>query len=178
MRSLPAFPLAATIGYTFSVYASLPARIATHWGIDGQANGWAPREFGAWLLPGMMVFVWGLCTVLPWLNRRNADKFGAAYSLVVTAILSFEGVIQWAMLNVALGHPVNITTIAYVGVGALFALVGLALQKAPGFLMATAGLFTIVGALEARPQIAFVVMVTSTLAAGVGSVLLSLWRRR
>ena len=167
MRSLPALPLAATILYTISVYASLPARMATHWGIDGQANGWAPREIGAWLLPGMMFFIWVLCTAIPKIP-----------SLIATAILTFEGVIQWAMLSVALGHPVNITTVAYVGVGALFALVGFALQKAPGFLMATAGVFTIVAALEARPQVAFIVLITSTLVAGVGSVLLSRWRAR
>jgi hypothetical protein len=173
MRSLPALVLAATIVYTVSVYPSLPARMATHWGINGQANGWAPREFGAWLLPGMMVFVWGLSLVRP--------RIG----LVVSAILTFEGVIQWAMLNVALGHPVDITTIAYVGVGALFALLGLALsfarprpQKAEGFLMATAGAFTIVAALVARPPVAFVVMVTATLAAAVGAVLLSRGRPR
>lgn len=182
LRWLPALVLVATVLYTFSVYPELPARMPTHWGINGQPNGWSPREIGAWILPGIMAVLWGVSIVLPLLDPSgaNAAKFGIAYSLAITAIIAFQGVIQWAMLNIALGHPVNINTVVYVSLGGLFALLGLGVpSKAAGYLMIIAGASTIYAALTATPQVAFVVMVTSTLAASIGSVLIvSLWRRR
>jgi uncharacterized membrane protein len=129
LRWLPPFVLLATMLYTVSVYPELPARMPTHWGLSGQPNGWSPREFGAWLLPGVMVILWGLSVVLPRIDPRgqNSEKFGVGYHVAITAILASQGVIQWAMLNVALGHPVAINTVIYVALGVLFALLGVAI---------------------------------------------------
>lgn len=129
LRSLPAFVLAATVLYTISVYSELPARMPAHFGINGQPNGWAPREFSAWLLPGVMALLWGLSAVLPMIDPRgpNNEKFGMGYRFAITAILASQGVIQWAMLNVALGHPVAINTVIYVALGVLFVLLGVAI---------------------------------------------------
>jgi uncharacterized membrane protein len=148
LRWAPAFVLAATVLYTISVYPDLPARMPTHWGINGQPNGWSTRERGAWVLPGVMVFVWLLSAVAPRLaaRRANGEKLGVGFNLVITSILAFEGLIQWAMLNVALGHPVPINTVVFVGLGALFVTIGLALpsrNKAARYLVVVAGLFTI-----------------------------------
>jgi uncharacterized membrane protein len=129
LRWLPPFVLLATVLYTFSVYPDLPARMPTHWGLSGQPNGWSPREFGAWLLPGVMAILWGLSVVLPRIDPRgpNSEKFGVGYHVAITAILASQGVIQWAMLNIALGHPVPINTVIYVALGVLFALLGVAI---------------------------------------------------
>ena len=209
LRSLPAFPLALILVYTNSVYYELPSRMPTHWGINGQPNGWSPRIIGAWLLPCMMVFVWGLSIVLPKLDSRKAnyEKFGVAYNLVVTAIVAFEAVVQWAMLNVALGHAVNINTVVYISVGALFAILGAAMpftkptryfgirtkwtlsddtvwartHKAAGYLMVAAGVFTISAGLDSqRTQATFVATLIAILTASLGSVGLSYyyWRKR
>ncbi len=129
LRWFPLFVLLATVLYTVSVYPELPARMPTHWGLSGQPNGWSPREFGAWLLPGVMAILWGLSVVLPRIDPRgpNSEKFGMGYLCAITAILASQGVIQWAMLNVALGHPVAINTVIYVALGVLFALLGVAI---------------------------------------------------
>lgn len=186
LRWLPVLVVIGTVMYTMSVYASLPAMMPTHWGIDGRPNGWASREFGAWLLPALMVFVAGLFRILPTIDpkKENYAKFGIAYDLTAAAIVTFEGVVQWAMLNVALGHAVDLNTIVYVGLGAMFVILGFALpartNKIGGLLTAAAGVATIVAALTAPPTVKFAVMLATTLAAGAGSVLLSYlyWRRR
>jgi uncharacterized membrane protein len=208
LRWLPEIVLAATLAYTLSVYASLPARMATHWGINGQPNGWSPRAFGAWLLPGMMVLTRLVFATLPRIDPRKAnyEKFGVVYDLLVTAILTFMAVIQVAMLNVAQGHAVDINTVVYVSLGALFAAMGLAMpflkptwfvgirtpwtlsddnvwartHKTGGFLMVTAGALTIVAALTAPPHVALFVLLASSAVAALGSVLLSYlyWRQR
>ena len=208
LRSLPALVLAATVLYTISVYPELPARMPTHFGINGQPNGWSSREFGAWILPAVMALLWALSAVLPMIDPRKAnyEKFGVTYHLAITAIIAFQGVIQWAVLNVALGRPVNINTVIYVSLGALFAVLGVAMpftkpttffgvrtkwtlsddtvwartHKTAGLLMVVAGVLTVYSALTATPQITFMIMVTATMAAAIGSVLISYvyWRQR
>jgi uncharacterized membrane protein len=208
LRWLPALVIAGTLLYTLSVYASLPATMPSHWGVNGRPNGYSPREIGAWVLPAMMVFIWVLSVVLPKVDpkKANYEKFGATYDLVFTAILGFQALIQWAMLNIALGHAVDLNTIVYVGLGSLFAIMGLALpssrpnwffgirtpwtlsdegvwqrtHRTGGALMVLAGLITIAAALTQPPTIKFAVMLTATLAAGFGSVLVSYlyWRDR
>jgi uncharacterized membrane protein len=197
LRWLPAIVIAATVLYTISVYPTLPARMPTHWGINGQPNGWSPREFGAWLLPAMMAFLWLLFFILP---------KSIVYDLIVTAVLTFQAVIQYVILNVAQGRSVDLNTVVYVGLGALFAVLGLAMpftkptwfmgirtpwtlsddavwartHKAGGFLMVTSGVLTIVAALTAPPPVAFTVLLASSIVAALGSVLLSYlyWRQR
>lgn len=132
LRWLPGLVVVGTVLYTMSVYASLPAVMPTHWGIDGRPNGWAGREFGAWLLPAIMVFVWGLFRLLPKIDpkKANYEKFGVVYDLTITTIVTFEALVQWAILNVALGHRVDLNTVVYVGLGAMFVILGFALPAA------------------------------------------------
>jgi uncharacterized membrane protein len=208
LRWLPGLVVVVTVLYTMSVYAALPALMPTHWSIDGRPNGWAGREFGAWLLPAIMAFMWGLFRVLPKIDpkKANYDKFGIAYDLAVATILTFEAVVQWAILNVALGHGVDLNTIVYVGLGAMFVILGFALpaarqnwffgirtpwtlsdegvwertHKVGGLLMATAGIVTLVAALTAPPTTTFVVMLTAMLTSTAVTILLSYlyWRGR
>src|SRR5215472_13007678 len=132
LRSAQALPLALVLIYTNSVYYELPSPMPTHWGINGQPNGWSSREFGAWFLPVMMIFVWGLFLVIPLVDRRkvNREKFGVVYELIVAAVLGFQAVVQWAMLSAALGHPVAVNTVVYVALGALYTLLGAAMPFA------------------------------------------------
>jgi uncharacterized membrane protein len=188
LRWLPGLVVVGIVLYTMSVYAALPVRMATHWGIDGRPNGWAGREVGAWLLPAIMAFMWGLFRLLPKIDSKKAnyDKFGVAYDLTIAAILTFEALIQWAMLNIALGHPVDLNTIVYLGLGALFVILGLALpgarqnsDKVGGLLIAAAGIVTVIAALTAPPTTTFVVMLTATLTSAVVTIALSyLYSRR
>src|SRR5579862_4405481 len=143
LRWLPAIIIAATVTYTFSVYPTLPERMPTHWGVNGQPNGWSSREIGAWILPALMAFLWLVCLILPKIDPKKAN-YAVVYDLIVTAIVSFQAVIQYAMLSVARGHAVDINTVAYVGLGALFVILGAAMRKAGGFLLVASGVLTAV----------------------------------
>jgi immunity protein, SdpI family len=166
LRWAPGLVIVVTILYTLSVYPDLPARMPTHWGVSGQPTGWSPREFGAWFLPGLMVFLWGVFLVLPSIDpkRANYDKFGTAYHILALAAVTFEGIVQWAILNVALGHGVDLNTIVYVGLGAMFAI---------------AGIVSIIAALTLPPSGRFLAVITASLAA-LGAIGLSYyyWRHR
>jgi uncharacterized membrane protein len=208
LRWAPFLVVAATVLYTLSVYSALPERMPTHWGINGQPNGWSSREIGAWLLPAMMAFLAILFRVLPKIDpkKANYDKFGIAYDVTAVTAITFQAVVQWAVLNIAQGHSVDLNTIVYVGLGAMFTILGFALpaarqnwffgirtpwtmsdegvwertHKTSGLLLVGAGIITIAAALTGSPMEKFVTMLVATLTAGAGSVLLSYlyWRTR
>ena len=175
LRWLPPCIVAATVLYTMSVYSSLPERMATHWGINGQPNGWSPRAFGAWLLPGIMVVMWIFFAILPMLDpqKLSSGKTRAVFDLLATAILAFQASVQYVMLGIALGHAIDINTVVYVGMGLLFGTIGLAIPKPNGFLMVISGALTIVSALTAPPHVTFTIFVASSIFATLGAVLRS-----
>ena len=174
LRWLPAFVTAATVLYTLSVYPDLPARMPTHWGINGQPNGWSSREFGAWLLPGMMGFMWLMFLVVP-----RKPGVGVVVDVMASAILSFQAIIQHAMLSVAQGHAVDMNSVVYVALGALFVILGTAIPKGAGLLLICSGVLTAYCALTSPPHTTFVIFLSSSIAASLGSMLLALhWRQR
>lgn len=208
LQWLPAIVVAVTVLYTISAYPSLPEHMATHWGVDGRPNGWSPRAFGAWLIPAIMGLMWLLFLALPKIDpkKANYDKFGIVYDIIVTAILAFQAVIQYCVLNIARGHAVDLNSVVYVSLGALFCILGFAMpftkptwfmgirtpwtlssdtvwartHKSAGFLLVASGVLTIVAALTAPPPLPLIVLLASSIVATFGSVLLSYlyWRGR
>ncbi len=95
-----------TVLATAAVYARLPDPMVTHWGPGGAADGFLPRGWGAWLLPGMMaalgVLYWGLVPALePW--RANLQRFVRAYAAVGVGLLLFLALLQGWVLAWNLG---------------------------------------------------------------------------
>jgi uncharacterized membrane protein len=114
-----------------AVYPRLPATVPIHWDAGGQANGFAPRAWGAFLMPVVMVGVYLLFTVIPRLSPRGfgVERFGRVYRIFQTAILAFllltSVLVSWA----GTGAKVPIGRAVYVGVGLLFVVLGNFLGK-------------------------------------------------
>lgn len=80
--------LALVVGAAFfsSLMApGLPAQLVTHWGMDGQPNGWMSKTFALLFMPILMAAMYVLIVVLPGLEphrerhpelRRAMESFG------------------------------------------------------------------------------------------------------
>src|SRR5688500_10834054 len=125
-KSIPAVLIAAAWAISLALFGRLPDRMATHWGLSGQPDGWSGRTFGAFGLPALMLFVWALCYWLPSVDprRENYAKFRGSYDLVVAAIVALMLVVHAAMLGVALAIPVPIPIVISLAVGSLLVLIG------------------------------------------------------
>ena len=98
----------AAVGVSVLAYPKLPDRMASHWGPSGQVDGWMSRSFCVWFMPGIMVFitvvfsmVFGVCYVVfpsePY--RKNCDTFFKYYgSFVVLLCLFLFTVHSWMVL--------------------------------------------------------------------------------
>ncbi len=65
---------AFALGYLF--YGELPDRMASHWGIDGTADGYMDKPWGTFLLPSLMVVLSALLFAVPRMDPRKANLEG------------------------------------------------------------------------------------------------------
>jgi uncharacterized membrane protein len=107
-------------------YPQLPPRIATHWNIAGQPNGYSSRAFAALLLPLMIVGVALPFQVLPKLDpwRDNYTKFADTYWLLANSATVFLLAVHGVVIAHGLGHPVSVQRIMPIALGLLFVVIG------------------------------------------------------
>lgn len=114
-----------------ALYRHLPATVPVHWNARGQANGFAPRAWGAFLMPVVMAAVYLLLTAVPRISPRGfgVERFARVYRIFRTAILAFllltSVLVSWA----GTGAKVPIDWAVYLGVGLLFVVLGNFLGK-------------------------------------------------
>ena len=118
------------------LWDKFPARVAIHWGIDGQPNGWADKEWGLLIMPVTNVGLALLFVVLRRLDSRLASyspETRASFERVVKAMGLATGLLMAAMALlidvVALGWKLDVLRVVTVGVLALFAVMGNYLPK-------------------------------------------------
>ncbi|HEX8724319.1 MAG TPA: SdpI family protein [Gemmatimonadaceae bacterium] len=203
----PVIPVGGAFLLSAAVYSRLPNPMPSHWDINGQVNGYSSRPFGAFLMPVIALLIWGLMRGLPHIDPRQANyaKFQGTYDLVVNAILTMMAAIHVAVIGAALGWPIpHIERLSTVAVGAMLLVLGNVLPRARpnwwfgirtpwtlssdtvwirthrvgGYLMAAAGLLTMIAAFL-PPRAGFAVLMTAVAGAALGSVVYSYfaWRK-
>ena len=126
-KMLPAFILtAAALAFSFWALEHLPDRVPTHWGMDGQPDGWSSPTFAAFMMPGLMLLMTAIFAVLPSIDplKKNYEFHGSVYFLLVNVVVAFMGVVHVLVLGVSLGWPVNINRAIPVLMGLLFMFIG------------------------------------------------------
>lgn len=108
------------------------ARIPIHWGIDGEANGWADRTVGLFLIPALSVAMVALFWVIPRIEprRANLERSARAYGAIWIGVILLLGGLQVLTVVSALGHTdVDVTRLVFAGTGVLFVVMGNYLPK-------------------------------------------------
>src|SRR3954464_8244981 len=123
---IPLLIIVAAVVASAAVYPRLPDSVPTHWDMYGHPNGWSNRFWGAWLMPIILVAMWGFTRVLPAIDPRGSNyvKFGGAFEGIIIALMLFMLGLHIITLRAALGHPVPMERVLPIGMGALFVVVG------------------------------------------------------
>lgn len=120
--------IVAILAAAFSAWAwpRLPDVVTTHWGFDGQPNGYSPRWVAAVLLPLFLLALPLIFRILPRIDPRgeNYAKFGDAFWLIGNSVVLFLAGVHGVVLLNAMGTPVDINLVIGVGVGLLFMVIG------------------------------------------------------
>lgn len=113
-------------------FPQLPDRIATHWGANGQVNGWSSRAWGAFTMPFVLLMLALLMHWIPRIDPRRANysKFATTFDAIFISIMLFLLLMHFALLGAALGYPVKFERWVPVGIGLLFIVLGNLMPRA------------------------------------------------
>lgn len=207
MRKIVPGIIAILAALAFGIWAlpSLPEQVASHWGLDGEPDGWSSRGTAVFVLPLIGLGIAALLVVLPRTGpgRRNFELHAGAYWLLANASLGVISAIHIGMIGHNLGWPVPVTRIVAIGIGGLFVIIGNVMtrmrpnwfmgirtpwtlssdvvwrktHRVGGYGFVVAGMLVILTGLL-RPDRAALVMIGSVAVAAIGSIIYSyaVWR--
>ncbi len=103
--------LLAALAASLYAYPLLPAMIASHWGIDGQANGYMDKFWGVFLFPLIMLICAVLFFVIPKIDplRENIAGSRKYYDGLIIIFLLFFLYMHCITISWNLGYRFNFT---------------------------------------------------------------------
>src|SRR3989344_5363636 len=120
--------LLVVLAFAIAVYffPVLPEKMATHWNLEGNADGFMPKTMGLFLIPAIMLLFWGVFQLIPQIDplKQNIAKFRPHYDAFITVFLLFLLYIQSAMLAANQGISFNMMQAIAPGIGILLFFLG------------------------------------------------------
>jgi len=113
-------------------YPQMPERIAVHWGMEGNADGFAQKEFWIFLVPILMIILALLLYLVPKLDpkKKNIEQFWEKYCWFIAAMEIFMLYIQILMITWNLGFEFNMGQALAPAFAGLFYFIGSLVQVA------------------------------------------------
>ena len=108
----------------------LPEQMPSHWGMDGQVNGWSGKAFGVFGLPLILLAVHWLCALATFYadpKKQNHTEKILHLVLWVTPVLSL--LLHSFVYAAALGVAVDMNMMMPIFLGLLFTVIGNYLPK-------------------------------------------------
>lgn len=131
-RMILAGVLILTFALSIFAYPFMPDLMVSHWGLSGEADGYMPKAWGLFLVPGISGLLALLLLLIPRIDplRENIEKFRGAYESFVTVILLFLLYLQAVVILWNLGTRFNIIQVLSPAFALLFYACGLLLERA------------------------------------------------
>lgn len=115
----------ATLISAFVIYGRLPDSIPTHWGINGQVDGWGSKGT-VFLMPILNIMIYALMLVVPLIDPRheNYSKFKGAYRVIRAVTVIVFTVIYVATMLPAMGYKINVSFVITFILSLMFLILG------------------------------------------------------
>lgn len=115
----------------FYLYPMMPERVAIHWGISGEADGYGSRFMGMFMIPVISLLLLPLMLVLPRLDPSGGiERFRGGYDWFVFGFLAFMAYVQGLTVAWNLGWRFSFMRMLAPAMGLLFAGIGVLLRGA------------------------------------------------
>lgn len=112
------------------LYNRLPDTMVTHWGVDGNPDGWAPKYIAVFVLPAVLLLINFFVPQLIKMDPKNKNMDGKMMALVQWILPVISMFCAGVTLAEACGVESRVAMIAPMLVGVLFIAVGNYLPKA------------------------------------------------
>ncbi len=112
------------------LWDKLPEKIPYHWGINGEADGWASKPMAVFLLPVIMLAVQWLCILCTGLDPKAKNVTTTKMLGIVLWIIPVLNLFLHVMVYLAaFGREVSMEVMMPLFMGALFVVIGNYLPK-------------------------------------------------
>jgi uncharacterized membrane protein len=112
------------------LYPTLPEKIAIHWDVNGEADGYASKLIGLFLLPVISLFLLPLMLILPKLDpTKGIKKFKEGYDWFLFGFIVFMSIIYSLSLLWNLGYKFDMMRLMAPAIGVLFYGIGVLMEK-------------------------------------------------
>lgn len=114
------------------IYPQMPSIIATHWGIDGQADGFTGKFWGLFLLPLIAALIAALLLFIPKIDplKQNYAQFQKQYDRLALLFTGFVVYLYFLTIAWNLGSRFDMTRMIIPAFAVLFYYIGVVLEKA------------------------------------------------
>ena len=106
------------------VWDKLPTELATHWGIDGQVDGFAAPWIAVFALPVFLMLMHWFCLFITSKDTKNKDQsqraFGIIFWIMPLVSIFTSGIIYTS----AFGKAIELSMIMPIFLGLMFAIIG------------------------------------------------------
>ena len=107
----------------------LPDPMPTHWGINGEVDGWSSKTFTVFGLPAFLLAMHWLCTVASTADPKSKDYHPKMITLMLWICPAVSLILTTFVYGAALGYDFKIEVIMPLLVGLMFIVVGNWLPK-------------------------------------------------
>lgn len=107
----------------------LPEQVPSHWGIDGEIDGWSSKTFTVFGLPAMMLVLQWVCVFASMADPRHKNYNPKMLKLVLWICPVICLIMSALVYSAALGYSLPVNTIMPLLVGVMFIIVGNWLPK-------------------------------------------------
>ena len=113
----------------FYLYPRMPERMAIHWGLTGEADGYGSRFLGLFLIPLISVVFLPLLLVLPRLDPlRGIERFRGGYDWFVFGFMAYMAYVYGLSLAWNLGWRFSFMRMLAPAMGGLFVGIGVLMR--------------------------------------------------
>ena len=113
------------------VYDELPDPVASHWGKDGEVDGYMDKFWGTFLIPIISIFLLVIFLVVPKIDphKENIEEFRNIFNLFIFLFIFFLGYV-WALTMLWHFREFNMNSAIIPAIGLLYILIGYMLDSA------------------------------------------------
>ena len=111
------------------LWDQLPEQIPSHWGINGEVDGWSSKPFAVFGFPCILLALHWICVLASSADPKAKDYHPKMFPLVLWICPVLSLVLNALVYTTALGCPLDVEIIMPLLVGLMFIIVGNLLPK-------------------------------------------------
>lgn len=111
------------------LWSRLPERIATHWGVDGTADGWSSKGFAVFGMPLFILAIHWICVLVTSADPKHKNIQGKPFSMMLWVCPLISVLAGTMIYATALGVELNAALFIPIILGLMFVVIGNYLPK-------------------------------------------------